>query len=239
MIKNIKHRLATAVRRVWYRGNSRSCPLCKRGSRRFLVRGIVPRIDAMCPMCGALERHRILWLYFERKTTILSKPPKRVLHVAPEACIKANLRPLVGNGYVTADLLAPNVDVQMDITEIPFPDRSFDLIYCSHVLEHVPDDRKAMRECNRVLADDGMAILIVPIMAEKTIEDPTITDPKERLRLFGQEDHVRKYGPDYSERLQEAGFRVEVITPADFLNQEEVVRFGLAHTQSRLFICRK
>jgi ubiquinone/menaquinone biosynthesis C-methylase UbiE len=127
----------------------------------------------------------------------------------------------------------------MDIAAIPFSDRSFDLIYCSHVLEHVPEDRKAMRECNRVLADDGMAILIVPIMAEKTIEDPTITDPKERLRLFGQEDHVRKYGPDYSERLQEAGFRVEVITPANFLNQEEVVRFGLAHTGSRLFICRK
>src|SRR5205814_9838929 len=112
----------------------------------------------------------------------------------PEPIIAKLLKPRLRNAYVTADLDAsdPLVDVQMDITDIHYPDRSFDVIYCSHVLEHVPDDRKAMREFCRVLRDDGWAVLLVPITARSTFEDPTVTTPEERLRLFGQVDHVRR-----------------------------------------------
>jgi ubiquinone/menaquinone biosynthesis C-methylase UbiE len=108
---------------------------------------------------------------------------------------------------MTADLHSPAM-VKMDITNIQFPDETFDVVYCSHVLEHVPDDRKAMREFYRVLKSNGWAVLLVPIIVEKTFEDPSIDKPKDRLRLFGQSDHVRKYGRDYVDRLRESGFSV-------------------------------
>ncbi len=146
---------------------------------------------------------------------------------------------MIGEGYVTADLFADNVDLKMDITDIQFPDNSFDFIYCSHVLEHVPDDRKAMREFRRVLTARGMAVLLVPITAEKTIEDPSIEDPSERLRLFGQDDHVRRYGPDYLSRLKEEGFTVEVIRGEDFLSSTEIEKMGITKGAGELYICRK
>ena len=128
---------------------------------------------------------------------------------------------------------------KMDITDIQFPDSSYDFIYCSHVLEHVPNDRKAMREFYRVQSDDGFAVLIVPIYPEPTIEDPSIEDPKERLRLFGQDDHVRKYGPDFADRLKEAGFKVQAIAKTDLLSPEEIKIAGLTYWDGRIFICKQ
>jgi ubiquinone/menaquinone biosynthesis C-methylase UbiE len=115
----------------------------------------------------------------------------------------------------------------MDVTDIQSPDDSFDIVYCSHVLEHVDDDRRAMRELCRVLRPDGWAILMVPITTDRTVEDPSISDPQERLRLFGQKDHVRRYGPDFVDRLREAGFAVETIRPDDFLSPEEIERMAI------------
>jgi len=129
--------------------------------------------------------------------------------------------------------------VKMDITAIQFPSESFGIIYCSHVLEHVPDDKQAMREFCRVLKPDGWAILLVPITADKTFEDASVTDPAERLRLFGQEDHVRRYGPDYMDRLRESGFKVEKTSVADLVSPEDAVRMGLTAASGDIFHCTK
>ena len=139
---------------------------------------------------------------------------------------------------MTADLFNPRVMVSMDVTNIRYPNHSFDVIYCSHVFEHVVDDRKAMREFRRVLKPGGWAILNVPITVERTFEDPTVIDPAERLRLFGQDDHVRCYGPDYVDRLREAGFTVEVTTVADLVPAETATQMGLTEASGEIYTCR-
>jgi hypothetical protein len=232
-------RVRDTARIAAYRGDGRYCPVCENSSSRFRSFGLVPREDAQCVHCGALERHRLLWLFLSRKTDLFDGAPKTILHVAPEKCLQPRLESRFGESYVTADLFDPSVKVKMDITDIHYPDRHFDVIYCSHVLEHVEDDRKAMSEFHRVLADDGWAVLLVPITAERTFEDPSIVDPQERLRVFGQEDHVRRYGPDYLDRLQEAGFRVTVTTVADLVEPEEGVRMGLTAASGDIYYCVK
>lgn len=239
MIESIKSLLRPIKWRMESGTDYRTCPICNVSSREFLKFGLIPRADARCPCCGSLERHRLLWLYLQRKTDILKSPPKRALHVAPERILEELFRPLIGKGYLTADLFDPVADVKMDVTDIGYPDNSFDFIYCSHVLEHVPDDRKAMREFHRVLTSDGLAILLVPITTEKTVEDPSIEDPKERLRLFGQEDHVRRYGPDYMGRLVEADFKVEKVERENFLTPKDIRRMGITAASGELFLCRK
>ncbi len=127
----------------------------------------------------------------------------------------------------------------MDITNIEYPDQSFDVIYCSHVLEHVQDDKRAMREFFRVLKNNGWAILLVPITSEKTFEDPSIIEPLERLQAFGQENHVRRYGPDYVDRLCEAGFSVEVTKVNDLVQSNEAVKMGLTLASGEIYYCTK
>ncbi|HEY8259045.1 MAG TPA: methyltransferase domain-containing protein [Gemmatimonadales bacterium] len=224
---------------AWYSGTSRWCPVCNRSSRRFRTYGLVPREEAECPQCGALERHRLVWLYFTGRTDLFDGREKRVLHVAPEPCLEDRFRRRLGEGYLTGDLLDPHAMERMDITDIRHPDESFDVVYCSHVLEHVPDDRRAMRELHRVLKKDGWAVLLVPITVERTVEDPTITDPAERERLFGQHDHVRRYGSDYVDRLREAGFEVSVTEVSDLLGEDERRWMGLSRSAARIYGCRR
>ena len=162
-----------------------------------------------------------------------------MLHIAPEACIKNKLIKLTNINYLTADLNDKNAMVKMDITNIQYEDNYFDIVYCCHVLEHVPDDKKAMREFWRVLKSNGWAILLVPVDADKTIEDLTITGPQERLERFGDVDHVRCYGPDYIERLRDAGFRVEQTAPKDFLTQDEIILMGITTAAGDIYYCTK
>ena len=226
-LKPLARRARNLVYRIAYRGTGRWCPLCDTQSRRFRPFGVEYRRDeAMCVHCGSLERHRLVWLFLTRRTDLFSLPAKRMLHIAPEAC-ESRIKDQVGDGYVSADLSDPDVDVRLDLTNIPYPDASFDVVYCSHVLEHVPDDRRAMREFRRVLAPKGFAIVVVPITALETFEDPTITDPRDRLLAFGQADHVRRYGPDFRKRLKEAGFAVQVIRPRDVASRAEIATMGL------------
>jgi SAM-dependent methyltransferase len=232
-------RLKAFARAVPYYGSGRFCPVCGMSSRRFRRFGSVPREDAQCPHCGALERHRFVWLYMSRKTDLLKDTPKKMLHIAPESCLEPRFKERLGRDYVTADLHDPNAMVTMDITDIQFGDQSFDVIYCSHVLEHVQDDKKAMSELRRVLKNDGWAILLVPITGQRTVEGPSIVEPMERLRAFGQEDHVRKYGPDYVDRLREVGFTVEVTEVSDFLGADEAVRMGLTQASGEIYFCTK
>jgi SAM-dependent methyltransferase len=141
--------------------------------------------------------------------------------------------------YLTADLHDPLAMEVMDVTRIEHPDQSFDVIFCSHVLEHVEDDRRAMREFHRTLRDGGWAILLVPITADRTVEDPSVTDPEERKRLFGQADHLRRYGPDYVERLWEAGFSVSVRCVPDILTAEERAEYGIPDGVGPMYLCSK
>jgi SAM-dependent methyltransferase len=231
--------LRDLLRRLAYYGKRRFCPVCGSSSSRFERGGTPPREDALCVHCGALERHRLLWLFLSAKTALFERGSLRMLHVAPERSLEPKFRAQLGDQYLTADLLDPRAMVRMDITAIQYADQTFDAIYCSHVLEHVPDDRRAMREFFRVLKNDGWAILLVPITASATFEDPSITDPQERLRLFGQEDHVRAYGPDYVERLREAGFTVAITKVADLASAAEAARMGLTSASGEIYYCTK
>ena len=232
-------RLKALLLSAFYHGRDRWCPLCEKYSRKFRSFGRIRREDACCPHCGALERHRLVWLYLARMTDLFDGKPRKMLHVAPEPCLESRLKDRLGGNYLSADLLNPAAMVKMDVTAIPLPDEYFDVIYCSHVLEHVADDRKALREFHRVLRRSGWAILLVPITAERTMEAAAIVDPVERLKIFGQEDHVRRYGPDYIDRLQEAGFSVRVARAQDLFGREEIVAMGLTPACGDIYHCVK
>lgn len=190
-----------------YFGVSHYCPICRSHLREFLPAGIKPRPNARCPVCGSLERHRLIYLFMQDRTNLFLPPKKRMLHIAPEECLSNVFRSSDVLHYISADL-APHAMLQMDLTRTFFPDETFDVVYASHVFEHIVDDRKAMQETFRVLKPGGWAILQVPINAEITYEDPSVVDPVERERVFGQSDHVRIYGKDYYDRLEQAGFTV-------------------------------
>jgi SAM-dependent methyltransferase len=122
----------------------------------------------------------------------------------------------------------------MDLMNIPFADAAFDLVLCSHVLEHVADDHRAMREIRRILTERGHAVLLVPITRARTLEDASITDPAERARVFGQHDHVRAYGPDFADRLRAAGFAVRAVGAGDVGTPDEIETMRLGGT---LYAC--
>lgn len=220
-----------------YQGTARYCPACDTQLGRFIAGGeFLNRPEARCPACGALERHRLIALFFREWSDLFSGGNRSMLHFSPEAVFEQQFRHIPELDYLTADLSDPRVMVRMDISAIPYPDHHFDIIYCSHVLEHVPDDRQAMRELRRVLKPSGWAVLQVPVTVETTVEDPTVTDPQERLRLFGQEDHVRRYGIDYPQRLEAAGFRVLAIPAERIAGEARVARLGLDGDE-KIFFC--
>ena len=161
-----------------------------------------------------------------------------MLHIAPEMALTHRFRQINNLDYISIDLYDHSAMIKMDITDLQFPDAYFDVIYCSHVLEHVKDDQKAMLELLRVLHPDGWAVLLVPITSKVTIEDPSITDPIERERLFGQYDHVRRYGPDIQDRLKAAGFKVTILKTGDLAGTQEIQRMGLSEND-RLYVCSK
>jgi hypothetical protein len=238
-VKRFLIRLKYRIKGVPYYGRNRFCPVCSRWSRKFPDFGVIRRRDALCPHCMALERHRMLCLFLRKHTFLFDGRPKKLLHIAPEFCLEPLLRKAAGRGYLSADLDESRAMVCMDITGIDFPDASFDVIFCNHVLEHVDDDRKAMRELYRVLKKNGWAILMVPVTAEKTIEDPSVVTPEERLRVFGQEDHVRRYGPDFAQRLTDAGFEVMTAGAEYLASPDEILRMGLAGCSDIIFRCVK
>lgn len=232
---------AVPVVGLFYVGRGRECPVCGARYRRFMPYGYVTsREDALCPRCLSLERHRMIWLWLQRNTDLFESHP-RLLHIAPEHSLMRHFRKLYGSthDYVTADLESPLADEHFDVESIPMKDASFDVIICNHLLEHVNDDRQAMRELYRILRPGGWGILLVPEDRSRatTFEDNTITDAAERTRLFGQYDHRRVYGRDYDDRLREAGFEVERIDFAVKLTEWE--RKLYAPGQDNLVVVRK
>jgi SAM-dependent methyltransferase len=224
--------------RITEQGDKHYCPCCDTRLRRFKPYGVVPRPNALCGVCGSLERDRLMHLFLVRRTDLFDGRPKKLLHIAPEPQLASLFQSKEYIDYLSADLFDVSAMVKMDITDIQFPANSFHIIYCSHVLEHVPDDRRAIRELCRVLKPGGWAILQVPITADTTFEDSSITNPRERERLFGQHDHVRRYGPDYKDRLTEAGFTVTVDDFATGFDGEAAIQLGV-NADERIFYCRK
>jgi SAM-dependent methyltransferase len=223
--------------RLLYAGDTVACPCCGSTYRRFRTLGLDNR---MCWSCGSLERDRLLWLLLDRRPQML-RPGMRILHVAPERALQPRLRSLPGVEYVAGDLDARYAEQRIDVTSLDFPDDSFDAIVCNHVLEHVPDDRRAMRELRRVLRPGGWSVLLVPPLDRPvTDEDSTLADRAERVRRFGQHDHVRRYGWDYVDRLGAAGFRVTEEKLDSEIDEEAAQRYRLHHPQLKdhLFVCR-
>ena len=229
------------LRRRWrllrLRGDAVECPCCGGRFREFMP-GRDPN-NPICPRCGAQARHRALWLYLHERTHLFDGKGLRVLHFAPERALGRALAAASGIRYVSADLEDPAAMEHFDITDIPHPDASFDAILCIHVLEHVDDDCKAMRELRRILSPEGFAIVLVPLDLSKpeTYEDPSITDPAQREREFWQADHVRLYGADFPERLRQAGFDVTVDRWVRGLDPAQVQRYGLFPLED-MYVCR-
>ncbi len=212
-----------------FKGSKFIDPINGKGYSRFLPYGYNKlRNNALCPGTFSLERHRSLWLYLNQNSKIETHSLK-VLHIAPELVFYKKFKKFTSWNYITTDLNSPLADVKADICDLPFEKESFDLILCNHVLEHILDDFKAMKEIHRVLKYGGKAILQVPIETnrEKSYEDPKITSAKERSKKFGQYDHVRIYGMDFFDRLIKVGFRTEKIDLTSTMKNEEIVKYGL------------
>lgn len=228
--------LPEEFRRWLFKGEAYYCPLCETRLRCFLR--LHRPYHQFCPVCRSLQRYRLVWLFFNSQVIQLGCKPERMLHIAPEEALTRRFRQVPGLEYLSADLHDPKAMVKMDVSDIQFPDDSFDIIYCSHVLEHVPDDRKALAEFYRVLRPGGYALVIVPILSPVTYEDPSITSPQERQRLYGQHDHVRSYGPDFKTRVEQTGFIVSAFGTRDIASEEQAERMGLGYAET-LFLCRK
>jgi SAM-dependent methyltransferase len=222
------------------RGNTYTDPIDGKSYRKFLPYGYAKvRENVLAPGTLSLERHRLFWLYLKNETTFFSAP-LRVLHFAPEQAFVQKFKKQKNLTYTTTDLNSPIADVKADICDLPFKDNSFDFIICNHVLEHIPDDTKAMQELYRVLAPLGTAIVQVPYDAKReiTYQDDTITDQSERTRIFGQYDHLRVYGMDYFKKLSSIGFDVNALDYTSSISSENIERYRLCKGEL-LPVCKK
>jgi SAM-dependent methyltransferase len=221
-------------------GNRVACNCCEGHFRRFRPWSDEQgQLWPMCPRCGSLGRMRVDWLFLTTRTDLLERR-RRLLHIAPEVSFAHALQRRPNLFYVSADYDSALAMEHIDVTDIRYPDDSFDVVLCNHVLVYVTDDRQAMKEIFRVLRSGGWALLQVPLDLSRaeTLEDPTVTDPRERHRIFGQYDHVRIYGRDYVQRLEEAGFDVSVEEFVQTLPSSTIDRLGL-DTGETIYLCRK
>ncbi|AMA48282.1 MULTISPECIES: class I SAM-dependent methyltransferase [Flavobacterium] len=214
------------------KGNQFTDPIDGKSFRMFLPYGYGnQRNNVLSPSTLSLERHRLLWLYLQNETDFfIAKNKKKVLHFAPEQEFYKRFKKQMNIEYVTTDLFSPLADVKADICNLPFEDNSYDIIFCNHVLEHIPDDTKAMQELYRVLKPGGIGIFQIPqdYSRQTTFADDTITDPKERAKIFGQYDHVRVYGLDYFDKLRSIGFTVKEVDYTKILGDSLIQKYCLA-----------
>ena len=221
--------LITPILRIIFCGKKYTDPIDDSNYSKFLSYGYkTVRKNALCPGTLSLERHRLLWLYLDRETNFLSSNLK-VLHVAPEQVFYKKFKKLKNWEYFTFDLNSPIADIKGDLISTNFKDEYFDLIICNHVLEHIEDDKSALDEMYRILKYNGISILQVPINVkrENTFEDLSIKSKIQREKYFGQYDHVREYGLDFKDRVEQAGFKVEMINYSKKISQDLVIKYGL------------
>lgn len=215
---------------------ARECPLCGWRGREFrqvvYPEKLQPTLE--CPQCGSVERHRLAFCLLDR---VLGKD-NVTLHIAPESSVEQWLRSASAD-YLSIDLSSPAAMLNMDVTDMSLEDSRFTLVWCSHVLEHIVDDAKALSEIYRVLRPGGRAIIQVPVYGAATYEDWAVTTPQDRLKHFKQEDHVRLYGLDVADRLRRAGFEVDVMTDGS-IPEDRAKRYGLFYPSTReIFVCAK
>jgi len=213
------------------KGDKFTDPIDGKSFRKFLPYGYgKQRENALSPSTLSLERHRLMWLFLKDETKFFKTKEKlKVLHIAPEQCFLDIFRNQDNLEYITSDLESPIADVKADICDLPFKDNEFDVVFCNHVLEHIPDDTKAMQELFRVLKNGGFGIFQIPqdLSRAITFEDDSITDKKQRAEIFGQYDHVRVYGRDYFDKLRKIGFRVDEVDYTKKIAPEKLERFCL------------
>ena len=231
MIKDIQYIVVTILNIF---GNSewkKTCPCCGHIGK-FKTSGQPPRYGSKCPRCESLERHRLMFLANEQYHFF---DDRHVLHFAPEQVVTNYVKKRAAK-YLSADLSNNRADTILNIEAIDLPDETWDVVICSHVLEHV-DDNKSLQELYRVLKTGGILILMIPIIEgwECTYENPAIVTEKDREKHFGQADHVRWYGKDVRERVTTAGFCIEKEYTC---TGEDAVNYGLLRGE-KVFICRK
>ncbi|RED50086.1 class I SAM-dependent methyltransferase [Seonamhaeicola aphaedonensis] len=215
---------------LFLKGNTYTDPIDGKKFKTFLPYGYgTQRNNVLSPSTLSLERHRLLWLYLKNETNFF-KTHLKVLHFAPEQAFYKRFRKMTHLDYVTTDLNSPLADVKADICNLPFDDDVFDVILCNHVLEHIPNDTKAMQELFRVMKSGGWGIFQIPqdLNREETFENNNITDKKERAKIFGQYDHVRVYGRDYFEKLRRIGFKVEEVDYTSNFSDDDIYKYCLA-----------
>ena len=224
--------VARPILALLLKGNTFTDPIDGKSFRMFLPYGYgTQRNNVLSPSTLSLERHRLLWLYLQNETDFFTaKEKKNVLHFAPEQEFYKRFKKQKNIQYTTTDLFSPLADVKADICNLPFEDNQYDVLFCNHVLEHIPDDTKAMQELYRVLKPGGMAILQIPqdLNRVTTFSDDSITDEKERAAIFGQYDHVRVYGRDYFDKLRTIGFTVVEEDYTKKISPELVKKYCLA-----------
>lgn len=227
------------ARRILYFGRKFMCPCCGGRFRKFLPHGVKPRLNAACPGCNSLERHRLICLYLKEWTNVFSGNLS-ILHVAPEYILQKKLCALPGVRYLSIDLGYKLAMRKMDITKLPILDNIFDVILANHTLEHVGDDRKAMQELYRVLRPGGWAILQSRLdkKLHATFEFPDNATPEYRAYLSGSKDHFRVYGRDYRQKLEAVGFQVTVDSFAGKMNADLVKKYSI-HSSEDIYLCQK
>jgi len=212
------------------KGEKYEDPIDGKKFKKFLPYGYEnQRENVLSPSTLSLERHRLLWLYLKNETNFFTEELK-VLHFAPEQAFYKRFRKLSNLDYTTTDLNSPLADIKADICDLPFEDNTYDFILCNHVLEHIPDDTKAMKELYRILKPGGTAILQIPqdLNRDNTFEDNSITSRRERAKIFGQYDHVRVYGRDYFDKLRSVGFKVREVDYTSQMKGSELERYRLS-----------
>ncbi len=219
-------------------GGVLQCPICGTQARRFLPFGLAGRRNARCPVCGSVERHRFLWRYLTRATGWLHQR-LRVLHTAPEACLEHRFRALPNWRYRSVDRFDPAADILADLRALPLATGSQDLILTSHTLEHIPDDRAAIRELGRVTRPGGVVLVMVPFdpRLQRTLEDPANDTPARRMAAYGHPYHYRIYGADLIDRLAEAGFDATVVESKRWLTPHQRRRYRI--NRNHLLTCRR
>ncbi len=255
---NIIKKIRNQVFKLTHTGNQVECVYCNKTYRKFMHEGVKAAVfkknqiagggykkNVKCPNCLSVDRSRLLNLFFTLRTDVFNKKTD-ILHISPNKeianflCAHKNINHVVGT--IEPERYQEYNPVYTDIQKMDFPDNHFDVVICCHVIEHVDDDKLAMKEIYRVLKPNGFAVLQVPLALnlEKTLEDPTAITMKQRKIAFGQVDHTRLYGLDYFEKLKAAGFRVVSDNPFDnkWLPEQELKRHAL-HRIEDVIVCYK